>query len=350
MTDMNSVMMASAAVTETAPANNATTAHEIAALAQRFDSWAAATRPIVEAALARGLDAYAEHAVAHNSPLVSAMRHGVMNGGKRVRALAVLAAARLVGGSEAVAMQVATALEYIHAYSLIHDDLPCMDDDDLRRGQPTVHVKYDQAQALLAGDALQTLAFDVLSAESLSELGLSASAQLQLIRTLARASGVAGMAGGQAIDCHHVGQTLSVDKMQTMHQLKTGALLHASVMMGAMCGAAALSVAQQAALSAYADDLGLLFQVVDDILDASQDTATLGKTAGKDADADKPTYVRAMGIDGARAFAQTLFERALSHLRSTVALGEQAPTQAQTNIQGAQHLADLVAYCHDRIY
>lgn len=309
--------------------------------AEAFNAWAQRMRPQVEQALAEGLDAYREHAVAVHSPLLSAMRHGVMNGGKRVRALAALAAAQLVGGAPAVAMQIAVALEYIHAYSLIHDDLPCMDDDDLRRGQPTVHIVYGEAQALLAGDALQTLAFDVLTHEQLSAQ-LSAPAQVELIRTLARASGIVGMAGGQAIDCHHVGQALTGDTMQTMHRLKTGALLHASVMMGAMCGQNPLSPSQTAALSRFAEDLGLLFQVVDDILDASQDTATLGKTAGKDASANKPTYVQALGIDGAREHAQALYEDALMNLTQI--------NTASEHTQGVQCLADLTAYCHERLF
>ena len=308
---------------------------------ERFLQWAASTRPQVEQALAAQLEPYAAHAVALHSPLLAAMRHGVMNGGKRVRALAALAAAQLVGGAPAVAMQIAVALEYIHAYSLIHDDLPCMDDDDLRRGQPTVHIVYGEAQALLAGDALQTLAFDVLTHEQLSAQ-LSAPAQVELIRTLARASGIVGMAGGQAIDCHHVGQALTGDTMQTMHRLKTGALLHASVMMGAMCGQNPLSPSQTAALSRFAEDLGLLFQVVDDILDASQDTATLGKTAGKDASANKPTYVQALGIDGAREHAQALYEDALMNLTQI--------NTASEHTQGVQCLADLTAYCHERLF
>ena len=309
--------------------------------AEAFNAWAQRMRPQVEQALAEGLDAYREHAVAVHSPLLSAMRHGVMNGGQRVRALAALAAAQLVGGAPAVAMQIAVALEYIHAYSLIHDDLPCMDDDDLRRGQPTVHIVYGEAQALLAGDALQTLAFDVLAHEQLNTQ-LSAQAQVELIRTLARASGVAGMAGGQAIDCHHVGQVMASETMQTMHRLKTGALLHASVMMGAMCGQNPLSPSQTAALSRFAEDLGLLFQVVDDILDASQDTATLGKTAGKDASANKPTYVQALGIDGAREHAQALYEDALMNLTQI--------NTASEHTQGVQCLADLTAYCHERLF
>lgn len=309
--------------------------------AEAFNTWAQRMRPQVEQALADGLDVYHEHAVAVYSPLLSAMRHGVMNGGKRVRAQAALAAAQLVGGTPVVAMQIAVALEYIHAYSLIHDDLPCMDDDDLRRGQPTVHIVYGEAQALLAGDALQTLAFDVLAHEELSRQ-LSAQAQVELIRTLARASGVVGMAGGQAIDCHHVGQVMATETMQTMHRLKTGALLHASVMMGAMCGKNPLSPSQTIALSRFAEDLGLLFQVVDDILDVSQDTATLGKTAGKDASANKPTYVQALGLDGAREHAQALYEDALMSLNQI--------NIAPEYTQGVQCLADLTAYCHERLF
>lgn len=313
---------------------------ELNGSAARFIAWSDTVRPQVDIALATHLDSLSAHVVAKHSPLVAAMRHGVMNGGKRVRALAVLAAAQcccqVSAAPEAAAMQVACAVEYIHAYSLIHDDLPCMDDDDLRRGQPTVHIVYGEDMALLAGDALQTLAFEVLSGEHLSEIGLPVSQQLQLIRTLARAAGTVGMAGGQAIDCHHVGQTMGGALMRQMHELKTGALLHASVMLGAHCGAAALNADELASLSAFADTLGLLFQVVDDILDASQDTATLGKTAGKDEQANKPTYVQALGLDGARAQAQTLYAQAIAELAPW---GERA-----------QPLIDLAAYCHERIH
>ncbi|MGL4767617.1 MAG: polyprenyl synthetase family protein [Formosimonas sp.] len=287
-----------------------------------FEAWANGQRPLIEARLQAGLAAYASSAAAEQSPLLAAMRHGVLNGGKRVRALAVLAAGEWLGVEAAILLDVAAALEYMHAYSLIHDDLPCMDDDDLRRGQPTVHVLFGQAQALLAGDALQTLAF-----ATLTELNLDAATQVRLLRELARASGIAGMAGGQAIDLHHVGQTLSQADMQTMHALKTGALLTASLRMGALC-------APNQALDAYANHLGLLFQVVDDILDASQNTAVLGKTAGKDDAANKPTYVRALGIDGARAYAQRLYAAALAALP----------------VEQAQRLADLAAYCATRAY
>lgn len=328
------------------------TVGSVVGCARDFESWAALARVRVERALAEVLDGFAAHPVAVQSPLVAAMRHGVMNGGKRVRALAVLAAAQVrlpdsesvrlgVEASDFLALRVACALELVHAYSLIHDDLPCMDDDDLRRGQPTVHVQFGEAQALLAGDALQTLAFDVLSCPDLTAVGVLPAVQLGLLQLLARASGVAGMAGGQAIDCHHVGLPLSVSDMRTMHELKTGALLKASVMMGALCAPSALPLVDTDALSAYADDLGLLFQVVDDVLDASQDTATLGKTAGKDADANKPTYVQAMGIDGARGYAQQLYASALGHLNRL---------SADSDGVGVQLLADLAAYCHERIH
>ena len=285
--------------------------------AAAFEAWANVQRPLIEARLQSGLSTYANHAVATQSPLLDAMQHGVMNGGKRVRALAVLAAGEWVGADVTMLLSVAAALEYMHAYSLIHDDLPCMDDDDLRRGQPTVHVVYGEAQALLAGDALQTLAFATLADID----GLDAAVQLRLIRELARASGIIGMAGGQAIDLHHVGQPLSMNDMQTMHALKTGALLHASLRMGSM----------NDDLTEYAQYLGLLFQVVDDILDASQNTAVLGKTAGKDDAANKPTYVRELGLAGARDYAQELYQKTLSA----------APTQ---------RLADLAAYCAKRDY
>lgn len=297
--------------------------------AAAFNTWAADWRPQIEARLAAGLTEYASHLVAQQSPLLKAMQHGVMNGGKRVRALAVIAAGQMLHADKKTLLDVAAALEYMHAYSLIHDDLPCMDDDDLRRGQPTVHVLYGEAMALLAGDALQTLAFWTLSVSA-----TDASTQVALIREFARASGVAGMAGGQAIDCHSVGLKLTQTDMQAMHRLKTGALLHASLAMGARCGEG--GVAEDIdALNRYAEQLGLLFQVVDDVLDASQSTATLGKTAGKDSQADKPTYVSTLGLDGAQRYALSLYHDCLNSL---------APYGAR-----AQRLADLAAYCFERV-
>ena len=300
--------------------------------AQSFEQWAHVQRPLIETCLAHAVDSAATADVASQSPLLAAMSHGLMNGGKRVRALAVLAAGQLVGADDATLLRVAVALECIHAYSLIHDDLPCMDDDDLRRGQPTVHVVYGEAMALLAGDALQTLAFSILSA---ADLNLAPTAQIALIQTLSHASGAAGMAGGQAIDCHHVGQPMAMMDMQRMHNLKTGALLRASLIMGAVCGH--VDEAQMLALDEYAQHMGLLFQVVDDILDATQDSATLGKTAGKDEMANKPTYVRALGLDEAKRYADSLYESAIYVLNAF------EPTRAQ-------RLADLVAFCAQRVY
>ena len=307
---------------------------------ERFVTWANEQRIRIERALLLELDVFTQHEVAQHSPLLEAMKHGVMNGGKRIRALAVLAAAELVDGQR-FAMQPAIAIEFMHAYSLIHDDLPCMDNDVLRRGKPTVHIIYGEAQALLAGDALQTLAFEILSNQwwQAQDAGDALPKELCLawVTTLAQASGFSGMVGGQAIDCFHEDKMLSNDVMRQMHQLKTGALISASMRLGAMTNPTqSLSGERRRELMLYADKLGLLFQVVDDILDASQDTATLGKTAGKDAQANKPTYVTTMGLEPAKAFAQKLDKDCLSHIAYWG--------------NNAQKLADLAAYCHERIY
>jgi farnesyl diphosphate synthase len=208
------------------------------------------------------------------------------------------------------AMRAACAVELIHAYSLVHDDMPCMDNDVLRRGKPTVHVRYGQASAMLAGDALQALAFELLTPEDgLVPLTMQAS----LCRMLARAAGGQGMAGGQAIDLASVGLAISSEQLHEMHKLKTGALLQASVMMGAACGSPSAQV--QAALSDYGTAMGLAFQVVDDILDVTADSQTLGKTAGKDAAQDKPTFVSLMGLQASRNYAQELLSQAQASLR-----------------------------------
>ncbi|MGA1325586.1 MAG: polyprenyl synthetase family protein [Rubrivivax sp.] len=241
--------------------------------------------------------------------LGEAMRYGVLDGGKRLRAMLVLAACEAVDGDRAAALRAASAVELIHAYSLIHDDMPCMDNDVLRRGKPTVHVRFGQAQAMLAGDAMQALAFEVLT----PDLGeVSAEIQARLCAILSRAAGHAGMAGGQAIDLASVGQPLPEETLRDMHRRKTGALLSASVMMGAACGRTTAGARQ--ALSVYGDALGLAFQVVDDILDVTQASEVLGKTAGKDQDQNKPTYVSLMGLDQARALARRLREQALGAL------------------------------------
>ena len=245
--------------------------------------------------------------------LGEAMRYAVLDGGKRLRPLLVLAASEAVGGNTQAALRAACAVELIHAYSLVHDDMPCMDNDVLRRGKPTVHVKYGEAGALLAGDALQALAFELLVPGD--EGGVPEAMQARLCRLLAHAAGSAGMAGGQAIDLASVGVKLNEEQLRQMHRCKTGALLQGSVLMGAACGE--LSATERAALSDYGAALGLAFQVVDDILDVIADSATLGKTAGKDAEQDKPTYVSILGLERSRVYAQELHAQALSALQAS---------------------------------
>jgi farnesyl diphosphate synthase len=233
------------------------------------------------------------------------MRYAVLDGGKRLRPLLALAACEAAQGDPAVAMRAACAVELIHAYSLVHDDMPCMDNDVLRRGKPTVHVKYGEAQALLAGDALQALAFELLVPDDGS---VPAALSARLCRQLAVAAGASGMAGGQAVDLASVGVALDQKALEGMHRLKTGALLQASVMMGASTAALDAAVLRQ--LSTYGACIGLAFQVVDDILDVTTDSATLGKTAGKDAAADKPTFVSLMGLESAQAYADEVLDQA----------------------------------------
>ena len=240
------------------------------------------------------------------------MRYGVLDGGKRLRPLLVLAAAQAVHGQREAALRAACAVELIHAYSLVHDDMPCMDNDVLRRGKPTVHVQFGEAQAMLAGDAMQALAFEVLTPADTGQGGVPPVLQARLCSLLARSAGHAGMAGGQAIDLASIGKPLGEHALRDMHHRKTGALLQASVLMGAACGD--VSAAQWAALSDYGDALGLAFQVVDDILDVTQASATLGKTAGKDLDNNKPTYVTVLGLDAARRHAIELRDKAQAAL------------------------------------
>lgn len=281
--------------------------------------WSARAQARVEQALNDWVSPSATVAAGHRAPqdLMDAMRYAVLDGGKRLRPLLVLASAQAVASGqpadlevERAAMRAACSVELIHAYSLVHDDMPCMDNDLLRRGKPTVHVRYGQAMALLAGDALQALAFEVLTPDTDTIPGYL---QAQLCAQLARAAGCAGMAGGQAIDLASVGLSLSEAQLQEMHRLKTGALLQASVVMGASCAQAPASVG--AVLADYGAAIGLAFQVVDDILDVTADAATLGKTPGKDAQANKPTYVSLMGLDNARAYAASLHAQALAALQ-----------------------------------
>jgi farnesyl diphosphate synthase len=271
-----------------------------------FEVWRVAQQARVEQALSEWVSPHAP------AGLGQAMRYAVLDGGKRLRPLLALATSEAVAGHVGAAMRAACALELIHAYSLVHDDLPCMDNDVLRRGKPTVHVEFGEAQALLAGDALQALAFELLVPDDGSvEPGLSA----QLCRQLARAAGATGMAGGQAIDLASVGAALDRAGLEYMHRCKTGALLQASVMMGAATGLC--DTHQLRCLRDYGDAVGLAFQVVDDILDVTTDSATLGKTAGKDAAGNKPTFVSLMGLAAAQTCADDLLDQAHAVLRES---------------------------------
>ena len=265
----------------------------------------ASTQQRVEAALARQLPP----ASSIPTRLHAAMRYATLGGGKRVRPLLVFAAGELSGAPPERLDVIACAVEMIHAYSLVHDDLPCMDNDVLRRGRPTCHVEYDEPTALLVGDSLQTRAFELLAATPLGD----PARQLEMIALLAHASGSCGMAGGQAIDLASVGQSLEQPELELMHALKTGALIRASVLLGALAGDQ-VDAAGREQLDRFAKRAGLLFQVVDDILDCTASTATLGKTAGKDEAADKPTYVALLGLERARDYAEALRTDALSAL------------------------------------
>jgi farnesyl diphosphate synthase len=249
--------------------------------------------------------------------LHQAMHYAVLGGGKRVRPLLAFAAGELTHADPARVEVVAAAVEMIHAYSLVHDDLPCMDNDILRRGRPTCHVEFDEATALLVGDALQPLAFQLLAEHAVAD---DPGAQLEMLRILALASGSRGMAGGQAIDLASVGKTLSLPELELMHIHKTGALIRAAVVLGARCGRR-LDAGELERLERYAKTVGLAFQVVDDVLDCAASTATLGKTAGKDAAQAKPTYVSILGLARARALAEEL--RAEAHAALS-AFGETA--------------------------
>jgi farnesyl diphosphate synthase len=264
--------------------------------------------------------------------LHEAMRYAVLGGGKRVRAALVYAAGQacVVNGNMAAIDAsldcAAAAVELIHAYSLTHDDLPCMDNDTLRRGRPTTHVQFDEAMAMLAGDALQPLAFELLA-----DMPIAPALVVQAVQELAQAAGSQGMVGGQAIDLCSVGRTLSRDELQIMHSLKTGAMLACSVALGAIVAGA--SSAYRQALDTYAHAVGLAFQVTDDMLDVTADSAHLGKTAGKDAADHKPTYVSLLGLDASRAFVQELHEIACASL---VPLGDAGARLAE--------LAEFIVY------
>ena len=288
-----------------------------------FADWSTAVLGRTEAALDRLLPP-----AAGDAPLArlhEAMRYAVLGGGKRVRPLLVHAAGELTGAAPAALELAGCAVELIHAYSLVHDDMPCMDDDVLRRGKPTVHVAYGEALAMLTGDALQALAFRAV-AEAAAH-GVAPAAVVRMSAELADAAGSLGMAGGQAIDLAAVGEAIDADALEDMHRRKTGAMLAASVRLGAWCGEP-LDAAGAAALDDYCAAVGLAFQVVDDILDVEADSATLGKTAGKDAAHDKPTYVSRLGLERARALAAELRGRARAALAGFGARGERLASLA----------------------
>lgn len=302
-----------------------------------FNDYLEQARARVNAALADCLGApgseYASGTDTQLGRLFEAMRYALLMGGKRVRPLLVFAAADAIAGESLPATsmldRVACAIELIHAYSLVHDDLPAMDDDDLRRGHPTCHRAYDEATAILAGDGLQSRAFELLC-----DLDLPAETRVALIQTLAAAAGPRGMAGGQAIDLGAVGTALELDQLERMHRLKTGALIRAAVRMGALTMGA--TAAQLEQLDRYATAIGLSFQVQDDILDVTGDTATLGKQQGADAARAKPTYPALMGLEQAHTFAQELHDQAVS------ALADFGPA--------AQPLRELSAYIVQRLH
>lgn len=273
-----------------------------------FQSWVSAIQQRTEQALDKALP------VTNIAPtkLHEAMRYATLGGGKRVRALLAHAAGEFCGADANKIDLAAIAVEMIHAYSLVHDDMPCMDDDDLRRGKASCHKQFDDATALLVGDALQSLAFQVLSTPNLHD---DAEHQINMLHLLAVASGSRGMAGGQAIDLSSVGESLSQTELEFMHIHKTGALMRAAALLGAY-SASNLDEKRISAIDHYAQAIGLAFQVVDDILDKEADTATLGKTAGKDADSNKPTYVTILGLVRAKELAQELYESAVEPLKT----------------------------------
>lgn len=288
---------------------------------QSFDNWVRSNQQAIESALS----VFLPTADQLPAQLHEAMRYTTLDGGKRVRPLLVFAGGALVDADPALLARAASAIEMIHVYSLVHDDMPCMDDDALRRGKPTVHVRFDEATALLVGDALQAQAFSVLS-----ESGGDAARTLAMVRLLANAAGSSGMCGGQAIDLASIGKPLSLPELEQMHRLKTGALLRASIFLGALCGKP-LTADEEAALETYSNAIGLAFQVVDDILDATADSTVLGKTAGKDAADNKPTYVSILGLEPSRQLAENLRRDAHAAL---VSFGDRAERLRQ--------LADLI--------
>lgn len=272
----------------------------------QFEQWTIAMQSRTEDVLANVMPASTETP----ERLHEAMRYAVLGGGKRVRALLAYAAGDFCGADMQDIDISAAAVELIHAFSLVHDDMPCMDDDDLRRGKPSTHKQFGDATALLAGDALQSLAFELIASE---RLAISDQQKVRILHCLAFATGSRGMAGGQSIDLESTGIKLTQTELAHMHALKTGALIQAAALMGAHT-AKSVDASKLNAVTSFATSIGLAFQVMDDILDAEADTATLGKTAGKDAEQDKSTYVTLLGLDTAKSLAQSLYQQALTAL------------------------------------
>ncbi|HAJ72367.1 MAG TPA: geranyl transferase [Methylophilaceae bacterium] len=273
-----------------------------------FDQWVGAMQARIE----NVLDIHMPSPEVTPNKLHHAMRYAVLGGGKRVRALLTYATGEFCGAELNLLDVPAAAAELIHAFSLVHDDMPCMDDDDLRRGKPSTHKQYDDATALLVGDALQSLAFELIATP---QFNLAPEQKNQLLYLLAYATGSRGMAGGQSIDLENTGRTLNQSQLEIMHQHKTGALIRAAALMGAHT-IASPQHAKLAAIDTYTQAIGLAFQVIDDILDTEADTATLGKTAGKDAQDHKSTYVTILGLDAAKKLAHDLHQQALTALSS----------------------------------
>jgi farnesyl diphosphate synthase len=311
--------------------------HSVLMRAEDHQAWVHRQLARIESALEQALPKGQLQA----SPLFEALAYASLGGGKRIRALLCLASGEVLAAEPRHCMSAAVALELIHAYSLVHDDLPCMDNDVLRRGRPTVHVAFGEATAMLVGDGLQALAFEVLA--SMHQSGLPAAQCLEAVVALARASGPKGMVGGQAIDLALLGSAsgfVDLAMLQGMHEMKTGALLKASVQLGLSCrGAVVLDPAVEGLLNQFAAHLGLAFQVIDDVLDESASTSALGKTAGKDKAQHKPTYVSLMGLEQARAFAREIHQQAIDCLAEA---GKLDPNLCAEGMGHLAALADLV--------
>jgi geranylgeranyl diphosphate synthase type II len=276
----------------------------------QLDEFLQQCRQRVDARLGAALDAEIA-----STTLLEAMRYACLGGGKRIRPVLAYGSALAVGGELAAADNAAAAIELIHSYSLVHDDLPAMDDDDLRRGKPTLHKAFDEATAILVGDALQSLAFQILSADPVTQKNpLGANKRLAMVQLLSQAAGATGMVGGQSLDFEAVGLTINIQQLEQMHSLKTGALIRCAALLGGL-SCESTSDSQMTALAAYADNVGLAFQVQDDILDVVGDTSQLGKPQGSDSDKNKPTYVSVLGLDEAKALANSLSEKARAALQ-----------------------------------